>query len=77
MVTGGKGEGGVKWKTGIDIYIYIYQYIYINIVSIYIYNTIYLEEGMVTHPSVLAWRVPWTEETDGLQSMGSQGVGAD
>ena len=32
---------------------------------------------METHPSVLAWRIPWTEEPDGLQSMGSQGVGAD
>ena len=27
---------------------------------------------MATHPSVLAWRIPWTEEPDGLQSMGSQ-----
>ena len=31
-----------------------------------------LEEGMVTHSSVLAWRIPWTEEPGGLQSMGSQ-----
>ena len=31
-----------------------------------------LEEGMATHSSVLAWRVPWTEEPGGLQSMGSQ-----
>ena len=29
-----------------------------------------LEEGMATHPSILAWRIPWTEEPDGLQSMG-------
>ena len=29
-----------------------------------------LEEGMATHPSVLAWRIPWTEEPGGLQSMG-------
>ena len=28
--------------------------------------------GMATHSSVLAWRIPWTEEADGLQSMGSQ-----
>ena len=34
-----------------------------------------LEEGMATHSSVLAWRIPWTEETSGLQSMGSQRVG--
>ena len=36
-----------------------------------------LEEGMATHPSVLAWRIPWTEEPGGLQSMGSQKVGHD
>ena len=30
-----------------------------------------LEKGMATHASVLAWRIPWTEEPDGLQSMGS------
>ena len=34
-----------------------------------------LEEGMATHSSILAWRIPWTEEPDGLQSMGSQRVG--
>ena len=28
------------------------------------------EEGMATHSSILAWRVPWTEEPGGLQSMG-------
>ena len=31
-----------------------------------------LEEGMGTHSSVLAWRIPWTEGPGGLQSMGSQ-----
>ena len=34
-----------------------------------------LEESMATHSSILAWRIPWTEETGGLQSMGSQRVG--
>ena len=34
-----------------------------------------LEEGMATHCSILAWRIPWTEEPGGLQSMGSQRVG--
>ena len=34
-----------------------------------------LEKTMVTHSSVLAWRIPWTEEPGGLQSMGSQRVG--
>ena len=31
-----------------------------------------LEEGMATHSSILAWRIPWTGEPGGLQSMGSQ-----
>ena len=31
-----------------------------------------LEEGMATHSSILAWRIPWTEEPGGLQSLGSQ-----
>ena len=34
-----------------------------------------LEEGMETHYSILAWEIPWTEESDGLQSMGLQRVG--
>ena len=36
-----------------------------------------LEKGMATHSSVLAWRIPWTEEPGGRQSMGSQRVGRD
>ena len=36
-----------------------------------------LEEGMTTHSGILAWRIPWTEEPGGLQSMGSQRVGRD
>ena len=31
-----------------------------------------LEKGMATHSSILAWRIPWTEEPGGLQSMRSQ-----
>ena len=31
-----------------------------------------LETGMETHSTILAWRIPWTEEPGGLQSMGSQ-----
>ena len=34
-----------------------------------------LEKEMATHSSTLAWKIPWTEETGGLQSMGSQRVG--
>ena len=36
-----------------------------------------LEKGMATHSSILAWRIPSTEEPSGLQSMGSQRVGHD
>ena len=35
----------------------------------------HLEEGMAIHSSILAWRMPWTEEPGGLQSLGSQRVG--
>ena len=34
-----------------------------------------LEEVMATHSSILAWRIPWTEEPGGLQSKGPQRVG--
>ena len=34
-----------------------------------------LENGVVTHSSILAWGIPWTEEPGGLQSMGLQRVG--
>ena len=36
-----------------------------------------LEEEMATHFSILAWRIPWTEESGGLQSNRSHGVGHD
>ena len=36
-----------------------------------------LEEGMAALSSILAWRIPWTEESGGLQSMGSLRVGHD
>ena len=36
-----------------------------------------LEKEMATHSSILAWRIPWTEDPDRLQSMGSQRVGHD
>ena len=36
-----------------------------------------LEKGMATYSSVLVWRIPWTEEPDRLQPMGSQRVGHD
>ena len=39
-----------------------------------IYQSSSLEEGMATHSSILAWRIPWTVEPGGLQSIGSQRV---
>ena len=36
-----------------------------------------LEKGLATHSSILAWRIPWTEEAGRLQAMGSQRVRHD
>ena len=36
-----------------------------------------LEKGVATHSSILAWRIPWTEEPGGRQSIGSHRVGHD
>ena len=36
-----------------------------------------LKKGTTTHSSILAWRIPWTEDSFGLQSIGSQNVGHD
>ena len=36
-----------------------------------------LKKGMAIHSSILAWRIPWTEEPGGLQSMGSLKAGYD
>ena len=36
-----------------------------------------LEKGMATHSNILAWKIPWTEEPGGLQSMESQRVRLD
>ena len=36
-----------------------------------------LEKGEATHASILAWEIPWTEESGGLQSTGWQRVGCD
>ena len=36
-----------------------------------------LEKGMATHSRICAWKIPWTEEPGGLQSVGSQRIGHD
>jgi len=38
------------------------------------HHWVLLEKEMATHSSILAWKIPWTEEPSGLQSMGSQRV---
>ena len=46
--------------------------------GIYVYIYIYIpEKAMATHSSTLAWKIPWTEEPGGLQSMRSLRVGHD
>ena len=40
-------------------------------------NSGFLEKAMAPHSSTLAWKIPWTEEPGGLQSMGSLRVGQD
>ena len=40
-----------------------------------IYKKKTMENEMATHSSILAWRIPWTEESGGLQSMGLQELG--
>ena len=43
--------------------------------SYFIYSSVYMEKAMATHSSTLAWKILWTEEPGGLQSMGSLRVG--
>ena len=45
------------------------------VVDYFIYSSV--EKEMATHSSILAWRIPQTEELGGLQTMGSQRVGRD
>ena len=57
------------------VYIYIYIYMYVC-VYIYIYISMYRYiKEMATHSRILAWEIPWTEESDRLQSIGSHRVG--
>ena len=59
-------------------YIYLTYLITLVNVCIYAYLCVHIyEEGMATHSIILLWRIPWTEESGGLQSTGLQGVGHD
>ena len=42
-----------------------------------LYHSLIPEKAMAAHSSTLAWKIPWTKEPGGLQSMGSQRVGHD
>ena len=46
-----------------------------HIIAIFNALVLYSEKAMAPHSSTLAWKIPWTEEPGGLQSMGSLGVG--
>ena len=71
----------------IYIYMYIYMYAYATYIPLYLKESACivgdpglgdpLEKGMATHSSILACRIPWTEEPGGLQSVGLQRVGHD
>ena len=75
----------------IYVCVHIYTYIWSSLVAQMVKNLpamqeiqvqslgqeVPLEKGMATHSSILAWRIPWTEEPGGPQSMGSQRVGHD
>ena len=51
--------------------------LFTHVTTIYIVLTTVSEKAMAPHSSTLAWKVPWTEEPGGLQSMGSLRVGHD
>ena len=55
---------------------HIYTYIDIDIYKRFItWLSLYMEKAMAPHSSTLAWKIPWTEEAERLQSMGSLRVG--
>ena len=69
-------------------YYFLHAFLYINCVNHTVHLTqagvhcftelfIEMEKEMATHSSILAWRIPWTEEPGGLQSTGSQRVRHD
>ena len=76
-------------QSGSVLYICIFIYIKASLVAQLVKNSPAMQEtwvrsldwedppekGMATHSSILAWRIPWTEEPGSLQSMGSQRVG--
>ena len=75
-------------KSGNGRYIYIYMHKWASLVAQMVKNLLAVQDtqvcslsqedppkkGMATHSNILAWRIPWTEEPDGLQSMGLRRV---
>ena len=51
--------------------------LYSKMNQLYIYIYVVLEKALAPHSTTLAWKIPWMEESGGLQSMGSLGVGHD
>ena len=79
----GRREGGMNWEIGIDIYTLLVAQT-VKCLSAMLETRVQslgrkdpLEKEMATHSSTLAWKIPWTEESGGPQSMGSQRVEHD
>ena len=75
-----QGKGGLKWKES-DVWASLVAQMVKNLPAMWetwVQSLGWgdpLEKGMATHSSILVWRIPWTEEPGGLQSMGLQRVG--
>ena len=71
----------VPWKTG-NLFLNILSQLFFwsmnHTMTLFTYfHSLSVEKAMAPHSSILAWKLPWTEEPGSLQSMGSQGVGQD
>ena len=64
------------WYQSINLH-FFYDLLFLNLsfFKLLLCGKISNETSMATHSSILAWRITWTEETGGLQSIGSQGIG--
>ena len=82
LTVSSQGKGGLKWKES-DVWASLVAQMVKNLPAMWetwVQSLGWgdpLEKGMATHSGILAWRIPWTEEPGGLQSVGSQRVGDD
>ena len=81
----------IVWSFSTAFYIFIWEILQASLVAQMLNNLpamwemcvqslgweVLLEEGMATHPSILDWRIAWTDEPGGLQSMGYQRAGCN